>query len=77
MCIRDSPHSIWMEALKSTVGLAIIYLTGDWFLINDWLAGGVFFVIAYLIVSALVVAYFVIYEIGWKGEVPTIKKVRG
>ncbi len=64
---RD-PNAIWMEALKSIVGLAIIYITGDWFLLDTLVPGGTILLAVYFVISALVVAYFVLYEIGWKKE---------
>lgn len=60
---RD-PNAIWIETLKSVVGLAIIYITGGWFLIEELVAGGTMFIAAYFVLSPLVVAYFVVYEIG-------------
>lgn len=62
---KDS-NAIWLEAIKSIVGLVIIYQTGDWFLIDTLVVGGTALVAGYFIISALAVAYFVIYEIGWK-----------
>ena len=64
---RD-PNAIWMETLKSLVGLAIIYLTGSWFLMDDLFVGGTLFAAVYMVISALVVAWFVVYEIGWEGQ---------
>lgn len=73
---RD-PNAIWMEALKSLVGLGIIYSTGDWFLVDELVAGGTVFVAGYFVISALVVAYFVIYEIGWTENKQEMKRVEG
>ena len=72
---RD-PNAIWMEAVKSTVGLAIIYLTGSWFMMDDLFAGGTIFAAVYMVVSALAVAWFVVYEIGW-GNPSGVEKVQG
>ena len=73
---RD-PNAIWMEALKSAVGLAIIYLTGDWFMIGDLVAGGTTLVAGYFVISALVVAWFVVNEIGWKAQGTNMEKAKG
>jgi len=73
---RD-PNAIWMEALKSTVGLAIIYLTGDWFMIGDLIPNGTVLIAGYFVFSAMVVAWFVINEIGWKTQGTNMKKVEG
>ena len=72
---RD-PNAVWMEALKSIVGLAIIYTTGDWFLINEFIPGGLAFVVGYLILSALIVAWFVVNEIGWKPDTSSVKGIK-
>ncbi|MFK7978686.1 MAG: sterol desaturase family protein [Saprospiraceae bacterium] len=73
---RD-PNAIWMEALKSLVGLGIIYSTGDWFLLDELVSGGTVFVAAYFVLSALVVGWFVVYEIGWAQNRSEIEEVRG
>ncbi len=73
---RD-PNAIWMEALKSTVGLAIIYLTGDWFMIGDLIPNGTVLIAGYFVLSAAVVAWFVINEIGWKTQGADMEKVKG
>ena len=73
---RD-PNAIWMEALKSLVGLGIIYSTGDWFLVDELLAGGTVFVAAYFVLSALVVGWFVVYEIGSERSGSGVEEVRG
>jgi len=69
------PNALWMEATKSFVGLAIIYITGDWFLFNNFLPNGTLLVIGYQIISALVVAYIVLTEIGWTSTVEPSKKI--
>lgn len=57
------PNSVWFEAVKSSVGLAIIYTTGDWFLLNDFMIGGTALMGIYLVGSVGVVGYFVRNEI--------------
>jgi len=69
------PNALWMEALKSFVGLAIIYMTGDWFLIDSFIPNGTTIVIGYQILSALVVAYIVLTEIGWTSTVNPSKEM--
>lgn len=56
-------NAIWLEALKSLTGLAIIYYTGDWFFINEMIPGGMMLMVFYLIMSVFVVAYFVNVEL--------------
>lgn len=59
-------NAIWLEAVKSAIALYIILSTGDWFLLNDIIANGAFLVLAYQILSVVMVGYFVFYEIGRK-----------
>ena len=73
---RD-PNAIWMEALKSLVGLGIIYSTGDWFLLDELVTGGTVLVAGYFLLSALIVAWFVVYEIGWERSGSGVEEVRG
>lgn len=69
---RD-PHAVWMEVLKSLIGLGIIFQTGSWFLLDNVLPGGSILVGAYFVLSVSVVGYFVKNEIGWgKGENPSV-----
>ena len=72
---RD-PNALWMEAVKSIIGLGIIYATGGWFLMEEILTGGTVLVAAYQVISALVVAWFVVKEIGWARD-ETFERVEG
>ncbi len=63
---RDS-NAIWMEAVKSILGLLIIFITGSWFGLDQMIPGGTIMIASYFVLSALVVAYFVMKEIGWNG----------
>ncbi len=60
------PNAIWMEAVKSIVGLYLIYSMGGWFGIDDIIPGGTIIVAAYQVASAGIVTYFVMKEIGWQ-----------
>ena len=62
---RD-PNAIWLEAIKSIIGLVIIFNMGSWFHLDELIAGGSIIIAAYMIFSALIVAYFVQKDIGWK-----------
>ena len=62
--------AVWIELLKTAFGIGIIYYTGDWFLIQEFIAGGMFLVLAYLILSLFVVAAFVLYELRAKSPDP-------
>ena len=59
---RDK-DALWIEALKSIIGLAIIYVTGGWFGIGEDIPGGTILMIAYFIISGLIVGWFVTNEI--------------
>lgn len=63
---RD-PNAIWLEAIKSLLGLVIIFNTGSWFVIDQIFDGATIVIGLYLIASSLIVAYFVTKEIGWNG----------
>lgn len=59
---RD-PNSLLLEAVKSLTGLAIIFYTGSWFNLDAMLLGGTMLMVAYMILSVVVVWYFVFFEI--------------
>lgn len=64
---RD-PNAIWLEAVKSIIGLGIIFNMGSWFHLDELLAGGSMIMAAYMVFSAAIVAQFVLKEIGWNQE---------
>lgn len=64
---RD-PNAIWMEAIKSVIGLGIIFSTKSWFGIDQFISGGSMIMAVYFILSTVVVAYFVRNEIRWNRE---------
>lgn len=60
--------AIWLEIIKSTIGLGIIYQTGSWFSIDSILPFGTIIFVAYFVISAAVVSYFVYFDLGQKNE---------
>ena len=56
-------HALWLEMLKSTVGLGLIYGLGDWFLLQQTFPTGIWLLIGYFCISPLVVAIFVKMEV--------------
>ena len=58
-----NPFAIAWEALRLTLGLALIYHLGDWFGINTQYAWGTLVMISYLVISFIVTVYFVVFEI--------------
>lgn len=59
-------NAFWLEAIKSIIGLAIIFTNGDWFLLDNIFPFGTILVATYQVVSVVVVGWFVFKEIGWK-----------
>ena len=71
MCIRDrdrDANALWLEAIKSIIGLGIIFSAGNWFLLDSILPFGTALVAAYQVISAVIVGWFVFKEIGWKKD---------
>jgi len=56
-------NALWLEALKSLIGLAIIYMTGEWFGLGEDVPGGTILMTIYFIISGLIVGWFVTNEI--------------
>ena len=72
---RD-PNAIWLEMVKSAIGLGVIYVTGSWFLLDEVFVGGTVLVAAYQVLSVLMVAWFVSKEIGW-GRDGALESIEG
>lgn len=56
--LDKNPDALWFEILKTTFGLALIYIYGDWFGVSRFWEGGTYLVAAYLLICPLIVAYF-------------------
>lgn len=63
-----NPYALLYETLKNLIGLSIIYLTGDWFGISAQLSWATYALSAYFILSTIVTAYFVFFDI--RKEIP-------
>jgi len=61
---RD-PSAFWLELIKTIAGLLIIFITDSWFQIDGIIYGGSFIIAIYLILSFLIVSYFVFKDITW------------
>lgn len=59
-------QAFWLEAVKSAIGLGIIFSTGDWFLVDSILPYGTVLVAVYQVVSVFMVGWLVYREVGWK-----------
>ena len=57
-----NPNALWLELVKSVLGLGIIYSTGGWFLLDTIIPFGSILVAIYQVVSVLVVGWFVMNE---------------
>jgi sterol desaturase/sphingolipid hydroxylase (fatty acid hydroxylase superfamily) len=55
-------HSLFMEIIKSAIGLYAIYYYGDWFFSSQHWPWYHYIVAAYLLVSVFIVAYFVLIQ---------------
>jgi len=73
---RD-PNALWLEGIKSAIGLGVIYSTGSWFLLDEIFAGGTVLVAAYQGLSVLVVGWFVLKEIGWEENSQQVERIEG
>ncbi|MFT4737602.1 MAG: alkylglycerol monooxygenase [Paraglaciecola sp.] len=57
--LMDTNRYAWLvETTKSAIGLTVIVVTGDWFLLRDLSEGFLFALSAYFLMSALIVNYF-------------------
>ena len=56
-------NALWFEIGKALLGFGLIFYLGDWFMLDNMIQGGTILMMAYLVVSVLVVAYFVMYEL--------------
>jgi len=45
-----SESALWIELGKSILGLAIIYFSGDWFGLSEWIPGGLILVVSYFLI---------------------------
>lgn len=57
------PWALWTEIITALVGLTIIYLQGDWFLMNEVWPAGKYVMAGWFILSAGVSAYFIFTEV--------------
>ncbi|MCL6275222.1 sterol desaturase family protein [Muricauda sp. 2012CJ35-5] len=55
-------YAIWIEVVRSLAGLILIYLTGDWFGLNNLLFFGSYLVATYFVVSILGAIYFTCFD---------------
>ncbi len=58
-----SIHALWLEGIKVAIGFYLMYYMEGWFFLDNALPSGSVFIGAYLIISLLVVAAFVILDI--------------
>jgi len=56
--------ALWLELIKSAIGILLMYNLGSWFGIDSLLPGGSIAVFIYHILSAIITAYIVMYDLG-------------
>ena len=61
-------HSVWIEGLKSIIGLGIIFQSGTWFGIESIIPTATVLVAFYFVLSSLIVGYFVWKELDWETQ---------
>ena len=57
-----NPNAVYMEAVKSALGLSLIYWMGDWFGASQYAPFYTYIAGAYFVLSVAVVGWFVVYE---------------
>ena len=67
-------EALWIETAKSILGLGIIYYTGDWFYMSEFIPGGTIALASYFILSVFVVGYFVKYEVSVEKAIDAVKQ---
>ncbi|WP_297796132.1 sterol desaturase family protein [uncultured Eudoraea sp.] len=55
-------NAIWIEMCRGILGLVFIYITGDWFGINEFITGGAYFVAFYFAITIFGSLYFTYLE---------------
>jgi alkylglycerol monooxygenase len=68
-----NPLALFWEILKNTAGIALIFAMGDWFAISQTMSGAKYGLLAYFVLSSLITAYFVFFEI--KKDIKTNKQL--
>lgn len=58
-----NPHALWLETVKSSLGLGMIYAFGSWFLLDEIVPFGTMIVVAYQVIAVGMTAWFVRNEI--------------
>jgi sterol desaturase/sphingolipid hydroxylase (fatty acid hydroxylase superfamily) len=57
-----NPNAIYMEIIKSLIGLTLIYTMGDWFGASQYLPFYTYIAAAYFVLSVIVTAWFVLVD---------------
>ena len=56
------PYAIWIEVFRGVAGLALIFMTNDWFGMDAYLPFGSYFVAVYFMVTIFGGIYFTYFE---------------
>ncbi len=57
-----APYAVWVEVLRSIVGLAVIYLTNDWFGLTNFWPLETYPVVLYFVITMVAGIYFTYFE---------------
>ena len=63
MLMDKSRYALLVEGVKASLGLGMLFLSGDWFQLSAAVPFGYYLVGAYLVVSLMAVGYFHLSEV--------------
>ncbi len=63
-------YAVWIELFRGIVGIAFIFITGDWFGIDSYLKYGSLLVVFYFLITIMAAVYFTFIE-----NRPSVNKV--
>ncbi|EAR00690.1 sterol desaturase family protein [Maribacter sp. HTCC2170] len=55
-------YAVWIETIRAILGLALIWITGDWFGIDSYSSFGSRFVAIYFLITIIAALYFTFFE---------------
>ncbi|MFT6866586.1 MAG: alkylglycerol monooxygenase [Cyclobacteriaceae bacterium] len=68
MLMDHSMHAWWVQIVVAFLGLGIIYMQNDWFLLNNWIDSGHIAIMLYWVISVLATGWFTYFEIHKKDK---------
>ena len=55
-------YAVWIEVIRGMGGMVLIYLTNDWFGLNEYLSIGSYIVALYFLITIFGGVYFIFFE---------------